>query len=102
MDDHLTFCKQVVLLKKKSFNMIRKLYKVRHLLSKEDLKLLVNALVVSCLDYCNGILYGIAHNLITQLQLILNAAAKVVKGKFKYDHMGNDLNDLHWLPIKKD
>ena len=102
MDDHLTFYKQVVLLKKKSFNMIRKLYKVRHLLSEHDLKLVVNALVVSCLDYCNGIFYGIADNLIAQLQLILNAAAKVVKGKLKYDHMGNDLNDLHWLPIKRD
>ena len=47
------------------------------------------------------IYYGINKNLIYQLQLIQNAAAKIVKGKCKFDHLGTDLNDIHWLPIKK-
>ena len=101
MDNLLTFEKQIVLLKKKSFNMLRKISKIRCLLSEDDLKIVVNSLVVSCLDYCNAIYYGINGNLIHQLQLILNAAAKIVKGKFKYDHIGTDLCDLHWLPIRK-
>ena len=36
-----------------------------------------------------------------QLQLIQNAAAKTITGKYKYDHLENDLNDLHWLKIRK-
>ena len=75
MDNCLTFEKQIVLLKKKSFNMLRKISKIRYLLSEVDLKIVVNSLVVSCLDYCNAIYHGINGNLIHQLQFILNAAA---------------------------
>ena len=35
------------------------------------------------------------------LQTINNCAAKVVKGKYKHDHLDQDLNDLHWLTVKK-
>ena len=36
-----------------------------------------------------------------QLQQIQNAASKLVMGKYKHSHMDDDLNKLHWLPIKK-
>ena len=39
--------------------------------------------------------------LITQLQMIQNAASKIIMGKYKYDHVENDLIDLHWLSIRK-
>ena len=34
-----------------------------------------------------------------QLQLIQNAATKAIVGLYKYDHLGNTLKELHWLPI---
>ena len=101
MDAHLTLSKQVVELKKKSFKMIRNICKIRFLLSPAQLKIIVNSLVVSCLDYCNGIYYGISEKLLRQLQLIQNAAAKAVTGKYKYDHLDNDLKELHWLDVRK-
>jgi len=101
MDSHLTFEKQVVELKKKCFRTLRNLAKIRFLLTQDQLKVIVNSLVVSCLDYCNCIFYGIAEKLLCQLQLIQNAAAKIVTGKYKHDRMGDDLNNLHWLNIKK-
>ena len=61
----------------------------------------MNSLVVSCLDYCNGLYFGVAERLLNQLQLIQNAAAKAITGKYKYDHLGEDLKELHWLEIKK-
>ena len=34
-------------------------------------------------------------------RLLQNACAKAVTGKYKHDHLGNDLKELHWLNIKK-
>ena len=101
MDNRLTFEQQVVHLKQSCFRTLRNICKVRFLLTSAQLKTIVNSLVVSCLDYCNGLYFGIGERLLNQLQLIQNAAAKAVTGKYKYDHLGEDLKDLHWLGIKK-
>ena len=101
MDNLLSFEQQVIQLKQTCFRTLRNISKVRFLLTRAQLKTIVNSLVVSCLDYCNGLYFGIAERLLNQLQLIQNAAAKVVMGKYKYDHLGEDLQELHWLPIRK-
>ena len=101
MDSSLTLKNQVVNVKKKCFATLRNISKIRYLLSKDHLKTIVNSLVVSCLDYCNVMYYGINQNLLTQLQMIQNAASKIIMGKYKYDHVENDLIDLHWLSIRK-
>ena len=71
------------------------------LLTREQLKVIVNSLVVSCLDDCNGLFYGLTEKLLSQLQLIQNAAAKAVTGKYKHDHLENDIKELHWLDVRK-
>ena len=101
MDRALSFENHVIHLKKKAFKTLRNIVKIRFLLTKEQTKTIVNSMVVSCLDYCNGLFYGISCKLIHQLQLIQNAAAKAVTRKYKHDHLENDLKDLHWLHIKK-
>ena len=67
----------------------------------EQLKIVTNSLVVSCLDYCNALYLGVNKQQINQLQIIQNTAAKCINGKFKYDHVGSDLEDLHWLSVSK-
>jgi len=101
MDSRLTMENQIVHLKKKCFSTLRNIRKIRFLLSKDQLKVIVNSLVVSCLDYCNGLFYGITEKLLYQLQVVQNAAAKAITGKYKHDHLGNDLKDLHWLDVRK-
>ena len=101
MDNALTMERQVIELKKKCFYTLRNITKIRFLLSTEQRKTIVNSLVVSCLDYCNGLYFGISEKLMSQLQTLQNACAKTVVGKYKYDHVGNDLHNLHWLSIKK-
>ena len=101
MDSSMTMEKQVMNVKIRCFKTIRNISKIRSLLSHENLKTIVNSLVVSCIDYCNVLYYGINQDLLTQLQRIQNAASKIVMGKFKYDHVNNDLRILHWLPIRK-
>ena len=101
LDNQLNFQKQIVEVKRKCFHTIRNIRKIRFLLDDDQCKLIVNSLVISCLDYGNGLYYGITEKLFNQLQVIQNSAAKVVTKKFKYDHVGDDLNRLHWLTIKK-
>ena len=101
MDSSLRMRKQVCELKKKSFRTIRNVCKIRFLLSQDQMKTVVNSLVVCCLDYCNALFYGINEKLMQQLQLLQKAASKLVMGQYKYDRMEKDLDNLHWLPIKK-
>ena len=58
---------------KKATNAIRSIGRIRKYITKENLKLLVNALVISRLDYCNSILYGLP-----KLQRIQNTAARLI------------------------
>ena len=101
MDNKLSMRKQVIEVKKRSFRTLRNIRRIRFLLTEDQLKIVVNSLVVSCLDYCNGLYYGISEKLLSQLQLIQNCAAKVVTGKYKHDHLAHDLEDLHWLTVRK-
>lgn len=101
MDSALTMDSQIVELKKKCFRTLRNICKIRFFLTQDQLKKIVNSLVVSCLDYCNSLYFGITVKLQNQLQLIQNACAKAVTGKYKYDHLEDDLQNLHWLNIKK-
>lgn len=101
LDSNLSYSDQVKALKKKSFLTLRNIRKIRHLLSEDQRKTVMNSLVVSCLDYCNAMYLGINKRELNQLQIIQNTAAKCVSGKFKFDHVGSDLTDLHWLSVNK-
>ena len=101
LDAALTMNKQIIELRKKCFYTLRNINKIRFLLTIEQRKTIVNSLVVSCIDYCNGLYYGISEKLMQQLQLLQNACAKTVMGKFKYSRVGDDLQTLHWLNIRK-
>ena len=58
-----------------------------NLFTESQLKLIVNSLVVSKLDYCNTIYYGINEKQFNELQIIQNAAARTILGLYKYDHL---------------
>ena len=52
--------------------------KIRNILSQRDAEKLVHAFVNSRLDYCSSLLLGCLKNSLKSLQLIQNAAARVV------------------------
>ena len=62
--------------------------------------MIINALVTSHLDYGNALLYGIQARLINKLQIVQNAAARVIEKLRKHDHITEVRKNLHWLPVK--
>ncbi len=62
-------------------------------------QLLVQALVISRLDYCNALLAGLPSNTIKPLQMIQNAAARLVFNEPKRAHVTPLFVSLHWLSV---
>src|SRR6218665_2304114 len=60
----------------------------------------VAAFVTSQVDRCNSLLVGASKCLLDCLQSVLNAAARLLCNRKKYDHITPLLSDvLHWLPV---
>ena len=100
-DETLNFQSHIAKVKRDSFRMLRNINKRRFLFTKDQLTIIVNSLIACKLDYCNAVYYGVNEQLLQELQRVQNAAAKTVVGLYKYDHVGNTLKDLHWLPVKQ-
>ena len=79
---------------------IFRISQIRKLLSQESCEILMCSLVLSHLDYSNGILYGMSQKNIKKLQIIQNFAARVTLQENKYYSTKQALLRLHWLPIE--
>ncbi len=73
--------------------------KIRPFLTKHATQLLIQARVISRLDYCNALLAGIPTCAIRPLQMIQNAATHLVFNEPKRAHVTPLLISLHWLPV---
>ncbi len=80
---------------------LRNIYRIRKYLSKPQTESVVHAFISSRLDYCNSLLSVLPDYVINNLQLVQNAAARVVVGLSKYDHITSTRIALHWLPVKE-
>ncbi|PFX34223.1 Ataxin-10 [Stylophora pistillata] len=85
---------------RKATNAIRSIRCICKYLTNENLKLLVNALVISGLDYCNSILYGLPKRELNKVQRVQNTAARLITRSKQYDHIKPVLQKLHWLPVE--
>ena len=72
------------------------IWKIRKCINEDTTKILVNVLVVSKLDYWNGLLYGLPVYLIQKLQMVLNNAARLVTLTPQANHITPILRMLHW------
>ena len=101
IDSDLTFNSHIKSVSKSAFYHLKNISKLRNLMTKSDLEKLIHAFISSRLDYCNGLLTGLPKKNIRQLQLIQNAAARVLMKAKRSDHITPLLKTLHWLPVSQ-
>ena len=63
--------------------------------------ILVQAFISCRLDYCNSLMSGMADSLLQKVQSVQNAAARLVSGASRRDHITPVLRELHWLPVRQ-
>lgn len=99
-DPDLSFDAHIRQVCKTAFFHLRSIMKIRNILSLKDAEKLVHAFITSRLDYCNSVLSGCSKKSLRSLQLVQNAAARVLTGTRKREHITPVLSSLHWLPVK--
>ena len=99
MDSELTMKEHVAKIAAACFYHIRRLRQVRHRVGQEVTQQLVLALIMSRLDYCNSVLAGLPTSTLQPLQRVQNAAARLVFGLSRSEHVTPTLIQLHWLPV---
>ena len=99
MDSYLNFNSHIRSVTKSAYYHLKNIARVKGLMCQQDLEKLIHAFIFSRLDYCNGVFTGIHKKSIKQLQLIQNAAARVLTNTKKIDHITPVLKSLHWLPV---
>ena len=93
MDSHISYmCKTAW------FHLFR-IGKIRQYLTTDQAKSVVHACVTSRLDMNNSLLIGASQVQLAKLQRIQNAAARLIIGAKKDDHVTPILKSLHWLPV---
>jgi len=101
IDSRLTMADHVTAICRSAYYQLRQLRCVMRSLTSEAATTLVHSFVSTRLDYCNSVLYGIADNKLQRLRSIQNAAARLVTGRRRTEHITPVLQSLHWLPVKQ-
>ena len=99
LNDQLDFKEQVVATSRSCRFLLYSIRRIRPYLTTYSTQLLVQAMVISRLDYCNSLLASLPVCTIQPLQLIQNAAAHLVFNLPKFSHVTPLLRSLHWLPV---
>ncbi|KAK3572784.1 hypothetical protein QTP86_007389 [Hemibagrus guttatus] len=99
MDNQLSFSSHVTNVTRSCWFLLYNIRRIRPFLSTQATQVLVQSLVISRLDYCNSLLAGLPLNAIRPLQMIQNAAARLVFNLPKFSNTTPMLSSLHWLPV---
>lgn len=84
----------------RGFQNVKNMAAIRRILDEKSAQVAAHAFITSHLDYGNSLFYGLPKEQINKMQLVQNAAAKVVMRKRKFDHISDDMKNMHWLPIE--
>ncbi len=100
IDDQLTFSDHITQTAWSCRFALFNIKKIRPFLSEHASQLLIQALVLCRLDYCNAPLAGLPASSIKPLQLIQNASARYIFNEPKRMHVTPLFNNLHKICIK--
>ena len=100
LDSNLSFNTHIKNITKSAFWHLRNIAKIKDFVCKQDLEKLIHAFITCRVDYCNTLLIGLPQRSLRQVQLIQNAAARILTKTKKRDHITPVLRSLHWLPVR--
>ena len=80
---------------------LRNIGRIRNRLTTDAARTLVQSLVISRLDYCNSLLYGVPETTqLIRLRRIHHQAARLITRSDRFADSSLLLQSLHWLPIE--
>ena len=83
------------------FYTLQAINKIRYLLDNDTTKIVMQALIISRLDYCNSQDIGSTQKDLQKLQQNQNVASRITYQKRNYNSVTPCLMDLHWLRIQE-
>ena len=99
MDSDFKLHNQISSVTRSCFFHLRRLAKVKPFLSQQHFQSVIHAYITSRLDYCNSLYFGASQKELARLQLVQNAAARLLTGTKKFDFITPVLRSLHWIPV---
>ena len=78
---------------------LRNIAKMKAFLTESQMQTIVQSLILSSLDYCNSLFYGLNQSTMKKLQTLQNRACRIIKGLKKRESVEESLKDLHWLKV---
>jgi len=99
VDSDLSMSTHVAKTVSSCFAALRQLRSIRRSVTRQVLLSLVTSFVLSRLNYGLATLAGLPARQLNRLQSVLNAAARLICGARKHDHITPLLRDLHWLRV---
>ena len=99
LDDQLDFKEQVTATSRSCRFLLYNIKSIQPYLTTYSTQLLIQAMLISRLDYCNSLLASLPAYTIQPLQFIQNAAAHLVFNLPKFSHITPRIRSLHWLPV---
>ena len=82
------------------YQQLRVIGHIRPYITPDTTKSLVHTLVLSRIDYCNSLLFGISCSLMNKLQVLQHSAARLIFRIKKRAHITPSMISLHWLPVR--
>ena len=95
IDSQLSMDVHVAAVCRSGYYQLRQLRPLTRSLTTAAAETVVHAFVASRLDYCNALLYGVSDRLMRRLQSVQNAAARLVTGVPRCDHITPIRQQLH-------
>ena len=99
LDQHLTWEAHISAIVRRCNAILVSLFKIRHHLNHEVLKLLVCVHVFPHIQYCLSVWGGAVDCHMNRIQKVIHFAARLVTGVRRYEHISPALETLGWISV---
>ncbi len=100
-DQNMSMDPQISNITRGMYYHLRRIKKVHRHIDRKTCQKVVQAHVISRLDFNNALLLGVPQKSMSRLQVAQNNAARLITGASRREHITPYLKELHWLPVNQ-